>query len=202
MLPTQEIIDHLADRIEKAYALRRAGWDRGCSTRRVWAAAALRLWQAHVGDPELPLDSELFVASQPIAGSLADPWAELTQAEAGRRYRSQVRRIIHRLHNELSREVRRAEERLQEGLTLSLSALARDRRLSPLGCYIAAHRMGRPDVARCFVFRAAEQHRSCPLYRTASITMLPADRYPVGDTATAPEAAKAIRPLKKSIVMN
>jgi hypothetical protein len=174
VLPTQETIEHLAERIERAYALRRAGWDRGCSTRRVWAAAALRLWQAHVEDPELPLDSELFVAAQPITGALGDPWLELTQAEAGRRYRQQVRRIVQRLRRELRREVRRAEARLQEGLPLTLTALSRDRRLSPLGCYIAAHRMGRSDLVRGFALPAAEQHRACPLYKLASLSMLPA----------------------------
>jgi hypothetical protein len=202
VLPTQEIIEHLAERIERAYTLRCAGWDHGCSTHRVWAAAALRLWQVHVEDPELPLDSELFVAAQPIDGALGDPWLELTQAQAGRRYRLQVRRIVHRLRLELGREVRRAEARLQEGRPLTLMALSSDRRLSPLGCYIAAHRMGRADLARGFAVPAAEQHRACPLYKLASLSMLPADRYPVDDMTAAPELATGIRPLKKSIVMN
>jgi hypothetical protein len=202
VLPTQETIDHLAERIERAYALRRAGWDGGCSTRRVWAAAALRLWEAHVEDPALPLDSELFVAAQAITGTLGDPWQELAQADAGRRYRLQVRRIVYRLRRELSREVRLAESRLQEGLPLTLTALSRDRRLSPLGCYIAAHRMGRLDLARGFALPAAEQHRACPLYKLASLSMLPADRYPADDMTAAPELMSGIRPLKKSIVMN
>ena len=94
--------------------MRRAGWDRGCSTRRVWAAAAMCLWQAHADDPTLPLDSELFVASQSITGSLGDPWSELTQPDAGRRYRSQVRRIVERLRAELSREVQLAERRMED----------------------------------------------------------------------------------------
>ena len=76
---------------------------------RLWTAAALCLWQAHADDPTLPLDSELFVASQPLMGSLGDPWVELTQVEAGRRYRIQVRRIVRRLRRELTREIRRAE---------------------------------------------------------------------------------------------
>jgi hypothetical protein len=202
VLPTQETIEHLAERIERAYSLRRAGWDGGCSTRRVWAAAALRLWQAHVEDPALPLDSELFVAAQPITGALGDPWQALTQVEAGRRYRLQVRRIVHRLRLELGREVRRAEERLQEGRPLTLTALACDRRLSPLGCYIAAHRMGHAELAQGFALPAAEQHRACPLYRLASLSLLPADRYPADDMAAALELTSGIRPLKTSIVMN
>ena len=83
VLPTQELIDQLAERIERAYTLRRQRWCRGCSTRRVWSAAALRLWQAHVDDPQLPLDCELYVASQVINESLSDPWSELAQP-AGR----------------------------------------------------------------------------------------------------------------------
>jgi hypothetical protein len=202
VLPTQETIEHLAERIERAYALRRAGWDRGCSTERVWAAAALRLWQAHVEDPELPLDSELFVAAQPISGAFGDLWRELAEAEAGRRYRRRVRRIVHCLRRELTREVRRAEGRLREGLPLTLGSLSSDRRLSALGCYIAAHRMGHADLASSFAPLAAAQHHACPLYRLASLSMLPADRYPADATTAVPEPAGGTRPLKKSIVMN
>jgi hypothetical protein len=202
VLPTQEIIDHLAGRIERAYALRRSGWDRGCSTGRVWAAAALRLWQSHVDDPALPLDSELFVASQPIAGPLGVPWAELTQPEAGRRYRSQVRRIVRRLRRELKREVRRAEEWLGGGGRLVISSLAQDTHLSPLGCYIAAHRAGRADIAGHFAGAAMEQHRACPLYQVASLSFLPADCYPADASAGLREPPAASRTFKKSIVMN
>jgi hypothetical protein len=202
VLPTQETIDQLADRIERAYALRRAGWDRGCSTRRVWAAAALCLWQAHVDDPSLPLDSELFVASQPIAGSFGDPWVELTEPEARRRYRAQVRRIVRRLRAELTREVRRAERLLGEGRRVSVASLCQDSRLSPLGCYIAAHRIGRADMAGRFTRGAVEQHRSCPLYRLASLSLLPADCYPIDDPSIVPELTGVVRNPRKSIVMN
>lgn len=202
VLPTQEVIDHLATRIEQAYSLRRSGWDRGCSTRRLWAAAALRLWQAHVDDPGIPLDSELFVASQPISGSLGDPWAELTQAEAGRRYRIQVRRIVRRLRRELWREVRRAEALLSDGGRLILSSLTVDRQLSALGCYIAAYRSGRADIAEHFAGAAVEQHRACPLYQMASLALLPADCYPVDARVAPPEASGSLRNFKKSIVLN
>jgi hypothetical protein len=202
VLPTQEIIDHLAERIERAYALRRAGWDRGCSTGRVWAAAAMCLWQAQVDDPSIPLDSELFVASQPIGGAFGDPWIELTPEEAGRRYRSQVRRIIRRLRAELRREVRRAERLMDGEVPASVASLTRDSRLSPLGCYIAARRTGRADLAALFAAGAAEQHRSCPLYRPASLSLLPADCYPIDDSSVTPERAAVVRNRKKSIVMN
>lgn len=196
------MIDHLAHRIERAYALRRAGWYRGCSTRRVWAAAAQCLWQAHVEDPTLPLDSELFVASQPITGSLVDPWVELTQVEAARRYRAQVRRIVRRLRKELKREVARAERLIDEGGRLIVSSLSQDGQLSALGCFIAAERKGRPEIADRFVGAATEQHRSCPLYQVASLGLLPPDRYPVEVPADCEGLPAGIRDIRKSIVMN
>jgi hypothetical protein len=201
VLPTQQTIDHLADRIERAYLLRRPEWNRGCSTRRVWAAAAVRLWQTHMNDPALPLDSELFVASQPINGSFSDPWVELTQVEAGRRYRTKVRRIVHRLGRELKREVARAEQILSENVRSTFAWLAHNRHLSPLGCYIAAQRMGRADIADRFALLALEQHQACPLYQLASRSLLSADLYPAGDLRPSQEIA-AIRTFKKSIVMN
>lgn len=201
MLPTQELIDHLADRIERAYALRRAGWYRGCSTRRVWSAAALCLWQAHADDPALPLDSELFVASQKLPHAVGDPWAELAQPEAAHRYRLQVRRIVLLLRNELSREVRIAEGRMDDPL-LGLASLLRDRRLSPLGCYIAAHRKGRHDLALRFAGSAAEQHKACPLYREASRTLLGMEFYPAREAPAPTDLDFLPRSHSKSIVMN
>jgi hypothetical protein len=201
VLPTQEVIDHLAGRIERAYALRRAGWDRGCSTRRVWAAAAMCLWQAHADDPTLPLDGELFVASQSITGSFGDPWSELTQPDAGRRYRSQVRRIVERLRAELSREIQLAERRMEDpGITLA--SLSKDRRLSPLGCYIAAHRIGRPEMARRFADGAVQQDRACPLYRAASLSLLPTELYPVEESSIPHGKLNGPRTSRQSIVMN
>jgi hypothetical protein len=202
VLPTQETIDGLADRIERAYSLRRPHWFRGGSTRRVWSAAALRLLQAHLEDPRLPLDSELFVASQPITGSLSDPWTELVQPEAARRYRLQIHRIIRRLRSELRREVALAERSIRQNQAADYTSLARNRRLSPLGCYIAAQRAGRFDLARRFVAAAADQHRSCPLYEAASVDLLPAEHYPVIDAPAEHEAEAKIRASKKAIVLN
>ena len=84
-----KFMDHMAGRIEQAYGLRRPRWLRGCSTSRVWYTAALRLWESHTGDPvRVPLDPELFVASQPISAPFSDPWSELAHPESARRYRS------------------------------------------------------------------------------------------------------------------
>ena len=98
VLPTQVILDQLASRLEHAYLLRRPTWWRGCSTARVWFAAALRLWEAHAEDPDqIPLDAELYIASQPISAPIADPWSELAAPESARRYEAQVSRIVRRL---------------------------------------------------------------------------------------------------------
>jgi hypothetical protein len=202
VLPTQELIDHLAERIERAYTLRRGRWRRGCSTRRIWSAAAARLWQAHVESPWLPLDCELYVASQPLTDSLSDPWSELAQPEAARRYRSQVRRIVRGLRSELRREVRLAERSIRRHREINTALLGGNTRLSPLGCYIAAQRAGRADLAARFVAAVAEQHRSCPLYQSACASLLPADLYPVNDSSQEPEAGDTIRKYNKYIIMN
>jgi len=154
----------------------------------------------------LPLDSELFVASQPISDALSDPWTELAQPEAARRYRSQVRRIIRQLRSELKREVALAERSIRQDREISSALLATNPRLSPLGCYIAAHRAGRADLVCQFVTAATEQHRSCPLYQPASAGLLPAECYPThsfsGGYEAEVEAEVEIRTSKKLTVMN
>lgn len=91
---------------------------------------------------------------------------------------------------------------MSHGGRLIVSSLSQDEHLSPLGCYIAAHRMGRLDVAEHFAGAATEQHRACPLYQVASLALLPPDRYPV-DTPLGPQEPPAgQRNFKKSIVMN
>lgn len=182
MLPTQETLDRLAVRIERAFTLRCSNWYRGCSTHRVWSAAATILWEVQFEDPTIPLDPELFVASQPLTSSFADPWSSLAQPEAGHRYRRSVRRIIRRLRTELKREIRRAEDLLRQGRALSTIIGSQDARLSPLGLYIAAHRADRPDLAGRVRPGAIEQHNCCPLYRSACLAFLPAELYPMEAT--------------------
>ncbi len=202
MLPSQTLLDDLARRIELAYGLRRANWWGGCSTARVWLAAAERLWSAHAADPAgVPLDAELFVASQPIAAPFANPWSELAQPEAARRYRSQLRRIVGRLRSELKREVRRAERSIRRG-TAICEVLQADGRISPLGCLIVAMRAGRPDVADDFTDAAAAQHYSCPLYQRASLELLPSDLYPVESLTAVHQADVVPRVNKLSLSLN
>ncbi len=179
MVPTQEQLDHLAGRIERAYGLRQPGWWRGGSSTRVWIAAAVRLWEVHAEDAlAFPLDPELFVAAQPISAPFSDPWSELVEPGAARRYRSLVRRIVRKLGAELRREVRWAERMIKRGREINTVLCANDGRLSPLGCFIVACRAGRADVASQFAVAATAQHRSCTLYQLASLSVLPADSYP------------------------
>ena len=106
LFPSQVIVDQLSGRIRDAYALRRPDWRGACSTARVWNAAAERLWAAHAAAPgSVPLDAELFVASQPVGVPFPDPWSELTGPESARRYQLTVRRIVRRLRGELKHEV-------------------------------------------------------------------------------------------------
>jgi hypothetical protein len=162
--------------------------------------AALRLWEAHYEDPtRIPLDAELFVASQPISSSLADPWSELAQPEAATRYRSRVCGIIRRLRGELKREVRRAERLIRRGREIDEVLISKKHRLSPLGSYIVARRAGRGDLLDCLAAAASQQHRSCPLYRAASVAFIPPESYPTEDLAAAAAGETGSRPTKTSL---
>jgi hypothetical protein len=195
VLVTQETIETLAGRIERAYRLRRSGWYRGCSTSRVWTTAAAFLVQLHQDDPTIPIDPELFVAVQPDHGAFQDPWNELIRPVAARRYRDQVRGMIRGLRAELRAEVRSAERRLRRGEAIDAVFVTRKGRLSPLGCYIVAVRAGCDDLAERFRVEAVKQHRSCPLYRQASLALLPAESYPVGERSVDEELVALTRHL-------
>ncbi len=178
LFPSQVVVDQLSSRIREAYALRRPDWRGACSTARVWNAAAERLWAAHAAAPaSVPLDAELFVASQPVGVPFPDPWLELTQPESARRYQMTLRRIISRLRRELKREVGRAERLIRRGRDMS-ELLGRDGRISALGCFIVAARAARADLAVRFAPAAAAQHHACPLLREASESLLATDLYP------------------------
>jgi hypothetical protein len=185
VLPSQKEIDRLADRIEHAFNLRYPQWYRGCSTTRVWSSAAMVLWQVHSEHAEIPLDPELFVASQPPRESV-DPWSILARPEAGQRYKGRVRKIIQLLRAELRREIRRVVREVRGGTSLSCVLTRNDSRVSPLGIYIAAHRYGRTDLAARVLSRAALQHERCPLYRWACLPLLPAELYPPDDATPQP----------------
>jgi hypothetical protein len=181
-LTTQQEIDGLAKRIRHAYHARGMKWNDGCSTTRVWTAAALVLSQIHEDHPEIPVDPELFVASQSLDSNIADAWRDLTSETAVESYRKRVGAIIRQLERELRREVKHAERQLRSGRPISNVLYDEDARLSPLGRYIVARRAVQPELAARFKFEAVVQHRCCPLYRSACLAFLPAEHYPVDES--------------------
>ena len=202
MLPTQKTIDRLAERLERAFTIRHTPWYRGCSTPRLWSAAATRLWQVHREDKRIPLDPELFIASQPLSESFVDPWLVLAHHDAGRRYKKQVRSIIRQLRAELRREVSRAETQVRGGKQLTTVLLSPDQRLSPLGRFIMAHRAGRLELAERFRSGAIEQHHCCPLYRAACRHFLAPEFYPIDDGIVESEVKQALKAPRRIALLN
>lgn len=170
----------IAERLERAYRLRRPNRRIPPASVRVWEAVAATLVELHQGDPSLPLDPEFYVAMQVSGRRLARPWA-LTRAEAVRRYRRGIRRLVRSLRRELRTEVRRAEVELEAGRSVASVVLGQDRRFSSLGRYIVARRAGRIDLAERFRAAAQDQHRAAPLYRAACRGLIPASAYPAQD---------------------
>lgn len=178
---TQREIDGLARRIRHAYRARGMHWNDGCSTGRAWTAAALVLLQIHDEHPEVPMDPELFVASQALDTSVVDVWRDLASPAAGEAYLRRVTEIVCLLEHELRREIERAERLARSGRPLRKVLCGSDSKLSPLGRYIVARRAGRATLAVTFLGDVRAQHRSCPLYRSACLAFLPADQYPAVD---------------------
>lgn len=175
MIPSQDCIGQLADRIERAYLRRYPVWKPLGLTPGVWQSAAARLAEA---EPTIPIDPELYVAVQPRDEIHQDPWVELTQQRSLVCYVGAVRRIVGQLRRELRREVRIAQCRMLRGMTLDQLLASETARISPLTLYILAHRAGRHDLSIRLRTEAAGQHRSCPLYRLASRALLPSHAYP------------------------
>ena len=142
------------------------------------------------------------MASQEIDEALGDPWSELAQPAAAKRFRARVHRILDRLRSELSREIRLAERMIREEGKAFFLARTEKNRISPLGYYIAARRAGMPEMADRFAAAAAEQHRSCPLYQYASIPFLSADLYPAADSSPEAIPKTAAGTSKMMIMMN
>jgi hypothetical protein len=178
VLPTQEIIASLADRIEQAYLRRFPDWSPIRTTAGVWETTASGLLMLHRNTPAIPVDPELFVAVQPL-GTWADPWADLAQQSSLRRYRRHIRLIVTQLRSEIKDEVRRAERLVRRGVTLSKVLADTSGRLSALGRFVIVRRAGRDDLAEQFRPGAERQHRSCPLYMQACRTLLPRHAYPL-----------------------
>lgn len=189
---SQTELEHLAGRIQQAYLRRGARWNDGCSTPRVWAAAAKALWACRLEDARTPIDPELYVASQEIDPDAPNPWIDLVSGQAVERYRRRIRSIVRQLRSELDREIRLAERLISRGRPTVDVLDERNPRLSPLSRYIVARRALRDDLAERWSSEALAQHRSCPLYRDASVDFLSLDEYPRDREAPAPPPLSTI----------
>jgi hypothetical protein len=199
---TQYQIDTYAERIERAYYLRRPACRRTRVSSQVWSVAAAILHAVHEKDESIPPDPELFVASQPMISFYPDPWVELAGPDSARWYREQVGEIVRTLRRELSAEVHLAESRIASGQKATAVLKLRTRKFSPLGSYIVAHRAGLGPLAEHFLDAAIEQHHACPLYRQASQRLLPAELYPVHPSSTQSRPDALLRRTLPSVHLN
>jgi hypothetical protein len=182
-------IQELASRVEIAYRRRSPLWSPGCTGADVWRRAAELLCELNATNPEIPIDPELYVAAQPITGN---PWTMLTFGTSIGRYRRRIGSIVRSLRTEIRGEVLRAERQLNRGMSVETVLLPSNDGLSPLGCFIVAHRAGRPELAAYFRGPAGEQHVGCPLYRQACRSLLPIEAYPA--SVPARESAASDQP--------
>src|SRR3954447_20500366 len=90
VLLTPRAIEQVADRIERAYLRRCPQWRHAHLDPRLWAAAAELLVDVNRREAWVPLDPELFVASQVENAPGSDPWIELTRPSSQVRYLSRV----------------------------------------------------------------------------------------------------------------
>lgn len=202
MLQSPRTIELVADRIERAYVRRYPDCQGWGLDGRIWSVAASALVVEHRRHRWLPIDPELFVASQsPKAGS-ADPWTDLAPTGAMWRYRRRVKQIVRGLRHELRLELRRVGRSVREGESLEVLLRRRHRWLSPLGRYIAAYQAGRMDLVDRFRCRARHQHQSCPLYRLACQTLLPESAYPVLEVVPGFAATPRRGPLTHAVILN
>lgn len=179
MLLTPRAIEHVADRIERAYLRRCSQWRHAHLDPRLWVAAAELLVDVNRREAWVPLDPELFVASQVENAPGSDPWLELTRPSSQIRYMSRVRKIVRGLRRELRRELRQIEVALQGGESLEVVLLGPSRGLTALGRYLAACQYGRTDLAYRFRHEARDQDAACPLYRQSALGLIPDHAYPI-----------------------
>jgi len=173
VIPTQNNLDQVAERIERAYRRRHPTWTATGLTPGVWTAAAVRLADVSHGDVSLPIDPELFVAVQNYQSFRRDPWRELTQEGAVKIYRSAVRKIIQQLKAELADEMKRSKRFLEAGGSLDEVLANSKSRVSPITKFVLCHRQKRQDLVEVIRPAAQAQHLACPLYRFACENLVP-----------------------------
>lgn len=140
-----------------------------------WIRSAVALVGANMSDPQIPVDPELYIASQFGIGEFSMP---LDVDEAVERYKSSVLRTICKLREELTEELKWLTSASRRGLSVERLIRTHSRRITPLSLYIHAQRMNREDLADGLISQVLEQHEHCPLYRAASTQWLEEGRYP------------------------
>ena len=178
MTDSQTLISILSSRIISAYLRSRREGDGELSTKKAAMAAAALLLQTHLDDEAVPLDPELYVASQSKRSRELSPWFDLATPAAAKCYVRCVRKIVRSLRKEIQSEIDRAEEKIGEGESVYHVLMKPDPKLSGMTRYLLAHRFRRPALANRFLHEAVAQHRSCPLYKQATCEMLSRDLYP------------------------
>ena len=178
MITTQNNLDQIAGRIERAYHLRHPNWLATGLTPGVWGAAAIRLLEVADARSSLPVDPELFVAVQDYKTFRRDPWRELTQEGATKAYRVAVRRIVRQLRRELGAELRWAARYLNSGRSIEELTESPKSKVSPMIKVMLCHEYDRSDLAELIRPAAEAQHLACPLYRAACKHLVPSEVYP------------------------
>ena len=178
LISTQNDLDQLAGRIERAYRRRHPLWTATGLTPGVWTAAAVRLSEVAMGDSILPIDAELFIAVQNYKSFRRDPWGELTQERATKSYRLAIRVIIKQLKKEIAAELKWSQRVLEMGRSLDEVLTSTKSRVSPITKLVLCHREGREDLAQVVRPAAEAQHLACPLYRYALKNLIAHAAYP------------------------
>jgi hypothetical protein len=102
-----------------------------------------------------------------------------------------VREIVRQLRAELKREIRQLERAIKRGKSANVVLKRNDPRFSPLARYITALRADQAQLARQLAPAAAAQHQACPLYRRASLELIPAESYSIDRLPSDPRAKNA-----------
>ena len=178
VISTQNNLDQVAERIERAYRRRHSTWLATGLTPGVWTAAAVRLNDVSHNRVVLPIDPELFVAVQNYKSFRRDPWRELTQEGSVKTYRFAVRKIISQLKIELAAEMRWSKRFLEAGGSLDEVMAISKSRVSPITKLVLCHRQQRQDLAETIRPAAEAQHLACPLYQFAYRNLMPSLSYP------------------------
>jgi hypothetical protein len=164
-----------------------------------WIRSAVALLALNRHETHIPIDPELFVASQYERGALTIP-DDVEDAVA--RYKTSVMRTICKLKQELSEELKWLTSASRRGLSVERLIRTHSRKITPLSLYIHAQRMNRDDLADGLISQVLEQHEHCPLYRAASAQWLEEGRYPAFASLERWRRSKVVAPPSWDVTHN